>query len=104
MSIRKIVSLVAAVAFTAVSAAPAFAVTVTRADGQPMNPNGEPFSATGTTNLSKGCDHRRLYRDLQRHDHVDRYRQHHVDDVHGWRNMLADQRQRRQYVAVDGAG
>ncbi|WP_423367863.1 activator protein [Burkholderia sp. LMG 32019] len=54
MSIRKIVSLVAAVAFTAVSAAPAFAVTVTRADGQAMNPNGEPFSATGLTNLSKG--------------------------------------------------
>ena len=54
MSIRKIVSLVAAVAFTAVSAAPAFAVTVTRADGQPMNPNGEPFSATAT-NLSKGA-------------------------------------------------
>jgi len=54
MSIRKIVSLVAAVAFTAVSAAPAFAVTVTRADGQPMNPNGEPFSVTGATNLSKG--------------------------------------------------
>ncbi|VWC96706.1 PPE-repeat protein [Burkholderia lata] len=55
MSIRKIVSLVAAVAFTAVSAAPAFAVTVTRADGQPMNPNGEPFSASGLTNLSKGA-------------------------------------------------
>ncbi|MBN3744389.1 MULTISPECIES: activator protein [Burkholderia] len=54
MSIRKIVSLVAAVAFTAVSAAPAFAVTVTRADGQPMNPNGEPFSASGITSLSKG--------------------------------------------------
>ncbi|WP_269502998.1 activator protein [Burkholderia sp. IMCC1007] len=55
MSIRKIVSLVAAVAFTAVSAAPAFAVTVTRADGLAMNPNGEPFSATGLTTLSKGA-------------------------------------------------
>ncbi|MBR8345633.1 activator protein [Burkholderia ambifaria] len=54
MSIRKIVSLVAAVAFTAVSAAPAFAVTVSRADGQAMNPNGEPFSATGLTALAKG--------------------------------------------------
>ncbi|AWV02347.1 activator protein [Burkholderia sp. JP2-270] len=54
MSIRKIVSLVAAVAFTAVSAAPAFAVTVSRADGQPMNPNGEPFSVSGLTTLSKG--------------------------------------------------
>ncbi|KAF1033546.1 MAG: hypothetical protein GAK33_06182 [Burkholderia lata] len=53
MKIHQIASLVAAVAFTAVSAAPAFAVTVSRVDGQPMNPNGEPFSATGLTNLSK---------------------------------------------------
>ncbi|AYQ41445.1 PPE-repeat protein [Burkholderia aenigmatica] len=53
MKIRQIASLVAAVVFTAISAAPAFAVTVSRADGQPMNPNGEPFSATGLTNLSK---------------------------------------------------
>ncbi|WP_323123745.1 hypothetical protein, partial [Burkholderia alba] len=36
------------------AAAPAFAVTVSRADGQPMNPNGEPFTATGATNLNKG--------------------------------------------------
>ncbi|WP_175689937.1 activator protein [Burkholderia anthina] len=55
MSIRTIVSLVAVVAFTAVSAAPAFAVTVTRTDGQAMNPNGEPFSATGLTVLAKGA-------------------------------------------------
>ncbi|MCA8302923.1 activator protein [Burkholderia seminalis] len=53
MNIRPIASLVAAVVFTAVSAAPAFAVTVSRADGQPMNPNGEPFSATGMTTLGK---------------------------------------------------
>ncbi|ABB10662.1 hypothetical protein [Burkholderia lata] len=52
MEIRQIASLVAAVVFTAVSAAPAFAVTVSRADGQPMNPNGEPFSAAGLTALS----------------------------------------------------
>ncbi|VWD00856.1 PPE-repeat protein [Burkholderia lata] len=53
MKIRQIASLVAAVAFTAISAAPAFAVTVSRADGQPMNPNGEPFSATGLTTIGK---------------------------------------------------
>ncbi|WP_423367865.1 activator protein [Burkholderia sp. LMG 32019] len=53
MKIRQILSLVAAVTFTAVSAAPAFAVTVSRVDGQPMNPNGEPFSATGLTSLVK---------------------------------------------------
>ncbi|VWC67903.1 activator protein [Burkholderia lata] len=53
MKIRQIASLVAAVVFTAISAAPAFAVTVSRVDGQPMNPNGEPFSATGLTTLSK---------------------------------------------------
>ncbi|RQR88776.1 MULTISPECIES: activator protein [unclassified Burkholderia] len=55
MSIRKLVSLVAAVAFTVVSAAPAFAVTVSRVDGHAMNPNGEPFSATGLTVLAKGA-------------------------------------------------
>ncbi|WP_185735803.1 activator protein [Burkholderia cepacia] len=55
MKIRRITSLVAAVAFTAVSAAPAFAVTVSRADGLPMNPNGEPFSASGLTSLQKGA-------------------------------------------------
>ncbi|MBN3825748.1 activator protein [Burkholderia sp. Ac-20384] len=55
MEIRQIASLVAAVVFTAVSAAPAFAVTVSRADGQPMNPNGEPFSAAGFTSLQKGA-------------------------------------------------
>lgn len=55
MKIRQIASLVAAVVFTAVSAAPAFAVTVSRADGQPMNPNGEPFSASGLATLQKGA-------------------------------------------------
>jgi hypothetical protein len=53
MKIRQIASLVAAVVFTAVSAAPAFAVTVSRVDGQPINPNGEPFSATGAMNLGE---------------------------------------------------
>ncbi|MBZ5794925.1 activator protein [Burkholderia contaminans] len=53
MNIRQIASLVAAVVLTAVSAAPALAVTVSRVDGQPMNPNGEPFSATGITALGK---------------------------------------------------
>lgn len=52
MKIRQIASLVAAVVFTAVSAAPALAVTVSRVDGQPMNPIGEPFSATGLTALT----------------------------------------------------
>ncbi|KVV54892.1 activator protein [Burkholderia cepacia] len=55
MNIRQIASLVAAVAFTAGSAAPAFAVTVSRVDGQPMNPNGEPFSASGLTSVQKGA-------------------------------------------------
>ena len=55
MTIRQIASLVAAVVFTAVSAAPAFAVTISRADGQPMNPNGEPFSAAGLSTLQKGA-------------------------------------------------
>ncbi|MGU7773437.1 activator protein [Burkholderia sp. MR1-5-21] len=54
MSHRQIASLVAALAISAACAAPAFAVTVSRADGQPMNPNGEPFSASGITVLSKG--------------------------------------------------
>ncbi|MEN2472628.1 MULTISPECIES: activator protein [Burkholderia] len=55
MNIRQIAALLVAAAFTAVSAAPAFAVTVSRADGQPMNPNGEPFSASGLTSLHKGA-------------------------------------------------
>ncbi|AOJ42879.1 activator protein [Burkholderia lata] len=55
MKIRQIASLVAAVVFTAVSAAPALAVTVSRVDGQPINPNGEPFSATGGMLLIKGA-------------------------------------------------
>ncbi|KWF25039.1 hypothetical protein [Burkholderia pseudomultivorans] len=55
MSIRPIVSLVAAAALSVAAAAPAFAVTVSRADGQPMNPNGEPFSASGLTTLAKGA-------------------------------------------------
>ncbi|RQR60661.1 activator protein [Burkholderia sp. Bp9126] len=54
MKIRKAVSVVAALALSSALAAPAFAVTVSRVDGQPMNPNGEPFSATGITALSKG--------------------------------------------------
>ncbi|WP_176040566.1 activator protein [Burkholderia stabilis] len=53
MNIRRIASLVAAVVFAAASAAPAFAVTVSRVDGQPMNPNGEPFSASGLTSFGK---------------------------------------------------
>ncbi|MEK2606410.1 activator protein [Burkholderia arboris] len=55
MKARRITLLVAAVAFAAVSAVPAFAVTVSRVDGMPMNPNGEPFSATGLMNVGKGA-------------------------------------------------
>ncbi|MBN3835368.1 activator protein [Burkholderia sp. Ac-20344] len=55
MNIRQIASLAASAGFAAVSAAPAFAVTVSRADGLPMNPNGEPFSASGLTTLHKGA-------------------------------------------------
>ncbi len=55
MNIRQIASLVAAVVFTTISAAPAFAVTVSRADGQPMNPNAEAFSASGVMSLTKGA-------------------------------------------------
>lgn len=54
---RKFVPFVVALAFAAVAATPALAVTVVRVDGQPMNPNGEPFSATSApleTTLSKG--------------------------------------------------
>ena len=54
MSTRKVVSLAVALALATVAAAPAFAVTVSRVDGQPMNPSGEPFSVTGSTNLTKG--------------------------------------------------
>ncbi len=54
MSTRKIVSFVVALAFATAAATPALAVTVTRVDGQALNPNGEPFSATGATNLTKG--------------------------------------------------
>ena len=54
MSTRKVVSLAVALALATVAATPAFAVTVSRADGQPMNASGEPFSVTGVTNLSKG--------------------------------------------------
>ncbi|PCE30602.1 activator protein [Burkholderia ubonensis] len=56
MKIRKVVSAVAALALSSALAAPAFAVTVTRADGQPMNPNGEPFSALGLTVFIKGSN------------------------------------------------
>ncbi|HGL6715120.1 activator protein [Burkholderia contaminans] len=54
MKIRQIASLVGAVALMAISAAPAFAATVSRADGQSMNPNGEPFSASGVMRVGKG--------------------------------------------------
>lgn len=54
MSTRKVVSLAVALALATVAATPALAVTVSRVDGQPMNPNGEPFSVTGQTTLSKG--------------------------------------------------
>ena len=54
MSTRKAVSLAVALALATVAATPALAVTVSRVDGQPMNPNGEPFSVTGQTTLSKG--------------------------------------------------
>ena len=52
MSTRKAVSLVLALAVSAAAATPVFAVTVSRADGKPMNPNGEPFSVSGTTSLT----------------------------------------------------
>ena len=54
MSTRKVVSLAVALALATVAATPALAVTVSRVDGQPMNPSGEPFSVTGATTLSKG--------------------------------------------------
>lgn len=54
MSTRKVVSLAVALALANVAATPALAVTVSRVDGQAMNPNGEPFSVTGQTTLSKG--------------------------------------------------
>lgn len=54
MSTRKVVSLAVALALATVAATPVLAVTVSRVDGQPMNPNGEPFSVTGDTTLSKG--------------------------------------------------
>ncbi|MEK6350138.1 MAG: hypothetical protein V4764_21830 [Burkholderia sp.] len=55
MTIRKVASLVVALAVSSALATPAFAVTVSLANGNPMNPNGEPFSASGTTTLSKGA-------------------------------------------------
>jgi hypothetical protein len=45
----RLAGLVCALALTG----PAGAVTVTRADGQPIGPNGEPFSASGMTKLAK---------------------------------------------------
>ncbi|MDN7751223.1 hypothetical protein [Burkholderia gladioli] len=54
MTIRKVASLVVALAVSSALTAPALAVTVSRADGNPLNPNGEPFSATGGTTLTKG--------------------------------------------------
>ncbi|WP_082722038.1 MULTISPECIES: activator protein [unclassified Burkholderia] len=53
MKTRKLVSLVTVLALSPALATPASAVVVTRADGQPMNPNGEPFSASGISTLSK---------------------------------------------------
>ncbi|ACR31175.1 hypothetical protein [Burkholderia glumae] len=54
MTIRKVASLVVALAVSSALAAPAFAVTVSLANGNPLNPNGEPFSASGATTLKKG--------------------------------------------------
>ncbi|WP_175924309.1 activator protein [Burkholderia latens] len=55
MKSGKISRIVSALTLSSVIAMPAFAVTVTRADGQAMNPNGEPFSASGITSLAKGA-------------------------------------------------
>ncbi|KVE37675.1 hypothetical protein [Burkholderia sp. TSV86] len=44
---------VAALTVVCASISSAYAVTVSRADGQPMNPNGEPFSVSGSMALSK---------------------------------------------------
>ncbi|AJK49957.1 hypothetical protein [Burkholderia plantarii] len=54
MTIRKVASLVVALAVSSALAAPAFAVTVTLANGNPLSSSGEPFSATGATTLTKG--------------------------------------------------
>ncbi len=43
-----------AFALAAAMAAPAQAVIVSRADGQPIDPNGEPFSAAGPLTYQKG--------------------------------------------------
>ncbi|WDD96554.1 hypothetical protein Bsp3421_006769 [Burkholderia sp. FERM BP-3421] len=54
MQSSKFVLSLVAFALAAAMTAQAQAVTVTRADGQPMNPNGEPFSAAGATTYLKG--------------------------------------------------
>ncbi|WP_407973196.1 activator protein (plasmid) [Burkholderia pyrrocinia] len=55
MKIRSILRFAAPFVLSSALVVPAFAVTVTRADGQPMNPGGEPFSASGISSLSKGA-------------------------------------------------
>ena len=51
---RMVVATALALSLSMVGAAPAAAVTVTRADGMPMFPMGEPFSALGFVSFSKG--------------------------------------------------
>ncbi|WP_323118335.1 activator protein [Burkholderia alba] len=55
MSIRRIASSIAVWVWAATAASQACAVIVTRADGQPMNPVGEPFSMKGPFTISKGA-------------------------------------------------
>ncbi|KVT72081.1 activator protein [Burkholderia ubonensis] len=54
MKIRKVVSAVAALTLSSTLAAPVFAVTVSRVDGERMDPNGEPFSLSGVVSVTKG--------------------------------------------------
>jgi hypothetical protein len=53
MQSGKLTRSLAVCAFAAAMMAQAQAVTVSRADGQPINPNGEPFSAQGMMNHTK---------------------------------------------------
>ncbi|KHK56254.1 hypothetical protein PI87_11085 [Ralstonia sp. A12] len=53
-NMRMVVATALALSLSMVGAAPAAAVTVTRADGMPMLPTGEPFSALGSVSFYKG--------------------------------------------------
>lgn len=53
-NLRRVVTTAFALMLSMASAAPALAVTVSRSDGLPMDPNGEPFSAVAPLTLQKG--------------------------------------------------